>query len=335
VHFRSNDDSEAGLGFDGRYQFLNQSSPFFSSFCRSPYDPIIYINETNEPSGNLSSHGYPDNVICEWSYVTTRGLQFNLELDMLEIEGSKTKDPPQGCQTSVLRIFSEGRMDELCGQQEKIYYFLTDSNWFTIQFISLNRQTKELLRGFQLLWTVVQIKSNPTDQKCLSPEKYFFCKKTLNSTSANSFCIHRSLLCDGHAHCQPASNEDELSSNCFLTIPTRSRFLLSISSSSSSSSSSFVRQHLILIITIGILCITMLIVGSILIFLLIKMKRRQQEVPIPKDIKKQRQEKRRRQKQQDNVSLRKKSIQTYLDDDDENNQDLIGNNMMEQAVTTV
>jgi hypothetical protein len=336
VHFRSNDDSDAGLGFDGRYKFLNQSNPFFSSFCRTPFDPIIYINETIEPSGNLSSNGYPENVICEWSYVTTRGLQFNLELDILEIEGSKTKDPPQGCQTAVLRIYSEGRIDELCGQQEKGYYFLTDSNWFTIQFISLNRQTKELLRGFQLLWTVVQIKSDPTDQKCLPSEKYFFCKKTLNSTSANSFCIHRSLLCDGHAHCQPASNDDELSSNCFLTIPTRSRFSLPISSSSSSS---FVRQHLILIITIGILCITMLIVAAILIFLLIKMKRRQHEVQIPKDIKKQHQEKRRRQrrrrqKQQDNLSLRKKSIQTYLDDG-ENHQDLIGSNMVEQAVTTV
>jgi len=251
---------------------------------------------------------------------------------MLEMEGSKTKDPPQGCQSSVLRIYSEGRIDELCGQQEKVYCFLTDSNWFTIQFISLNRQTKEPLRGFQLLWTVVQIKSNLTNNQCLLSEEYFDCKKTLNSTIANSFCIHRSLLCDGHVHCQPASNEDELSSNCFLMIPTRSKFSLPISSPSSSS---FLHQHLILIITIFILCITMLCVATTLIFLLIKMKRRQQEVQIPKDMKEQQQQKRRRrQKQQDNVSLRKKSTQTYLDDD-ENNQDLIGINMMEQAVTTV
>jgi cytoskeletal protein RodZ len=143
------------------------------------------------------------------------------------------------------------------------------------------------------------------------------------------------LLCDGHAHCQPASSDDELPSNCFLTIPTRSQFSLPIYSSSSPS---FVRQHWILIITIGILCIAMLIVATILVVLLIKMKRRQQDVQIPNDIKKQQQEKlkrqRRRQKQQNNLSLRKKSIQTYLDDE-ENHQDLIGNNMVEQAVTTV
>ena len=48
----------------------------------------------NEPSGNLSSNGYPENLICEWSYVTTRGFQFHLELNLLEMEGSKTKDPP-------------------------------------------------------------------------------------------------------------------------------------------------------------------------------------------------------------------------------------------------
>jgi hypothetical protein len=330
VHFRSNDDLDSGLGFDGRYQFLNRSNSLFSSFCRSPFDPVIYINETNEPSGNISSNGYPENIICEWSYITTRGYQFNLELNMLEMEGSKSKDPPQGCQSSVLRIYSEKGMDELCGQQEKIYYFLTDSNWFTIQFISLNRQTKEPFRGFQLLWTIVQIKSNLNNYQCLLSNEYFDCKKSSNSTETDSFCIHRSLLCDGHAHCQPLSNDDELSSNCFLMIPTRSKYSLPIPSPSSS----FLHQHLILIIIIFILCITMLCVALILIILLIKMKRRQQQIQISKDIKKGQQ--RHKRQQQDNLSLRKKSIQTYLDDDDdENNQDLIGNNMMEQAVTTV
>ena len=218
-------------------------------------------------------------------------------------------------------------MDELCGQQENIYYFLTDSNWFTIQFISLNRQTKEPLRGFQLLWTVVQVKSNTTDNQCLLSNEYFYCKKTSNSTTPN-FCIHRSLLCDGHVHCQPLSNDDELPSNCFLMIPTRSRYLLPIASSS------FLHQHLILIITIFILCMTMLCIALVLIFLLIKMKRRQQEVQVAKEIRNN-QPRRRRQNPQDNLSLRKKSIQTYLDDDEENNQDLIGIHMMEQAVTTV
>lgn len=334
IDFRSNDDTDAGLGFDGRYQFLNQSSSFFSSFCRSPFDSVIHINETHEPSGNISSNGYPDNVICEWSYVTTRGFQFNLELKMLEIEGSKTKDPPQGCQTAVLRIYSEGRINELCGQQEKPYYLSTDSNWFTIQFISLNRQTKEQLRGFQLFWTVIQAKLNPTHPQCSSPNDYFLCQKSFNSTGMDSFCIHRSLLCDGYTHCQPVSNDDEHSSNCFLTIPTRSRFTLPIASSSS-----FIRQHFILILTICILCITMICVATILIVLLMKMKRRHDDVSIPNDIKDQQQQQRRRQNQADNFSLRKKSIQTYLGDDDDDDQhqqdDLIGRNLMEQTVTSV
>ncbi|CAF3642562.1 unnamed protein product [Rotaria sp. Silwood1] len=337
VHFRSNDDSEAGLGFDGRYLFLNKSNILFSSSCRSPFDSMIYINETEEPSGNLSSNGYPENIICEWSYVTKHGFQFNLELNMLEMEGSKTKDPPQGCQSSVLRIYSEKRIDEFCGQEEKKYYFLTDSHWFTIQFISLNRQTKEPLRGFQLLWTVVQVKSNITDNQCLLSNEYFDCKKHSNSTIKNSFCIHRSLLCDGQVHCQPLSNDDELSSNCFLMIPTRSRFSLP-PLSSVSSSLSFLHQNLIIIITIFILCIILLCVATILIFLLIKMKRREQEIEMPNELKieQQRQKPIRRQQQQDNLSLRKKSTQTYLDDDDdENSQRLIGINMMEQAVTTV
>ncbi|CAF3548948.1 unnamed protein product [Adineta steineri] len=334
VHFRSNDDSEAGLGFEGRYQFLNQSSQYFSSFCRSPFDSVVYINETIEPSGNISSNGYPENIICEWSYVTTRGYQFMLELNILQIEGSKTKDPPQGCQSSILRIYSEGRIDELCGQQETIYYFVTDSNWFTIQFISLNRQTKEALRGFLLYWTVIQTKMNITNNQCLLSDEYFYCKKTSNSTISN-FCIHKSLLCDDHVHCQPLSNDDEHPSNCFLSTPTRSKYSLPMSSSSS-----FLQQHLILIIIIFVLCITMLCIALILIFLLIKMKRRQQDINLPKQIKinKQKQHRRRqkqRQNQQDNLSLRKKSVQTYLDDDEDNNHDLISINMMEQAVTTV
>ena len=337
VHFRSNNDLEAGLGFDGRYQFLNETNPLFSSSCSSPFDPIIFVNETNSPSGNITSNGYPENVVCEWSYVTTRGYQFNLELNMLEMEGSKTKEPPQGCQSSVLRIYSERRVDEFCGQQEKIFFFLTDSNWFTIQFISLNRQTKELLRGFHLYWTVVQVKSKQTNYQCLSDEIYFDCKKSSsNQTLTEPFCIHRSLLCDGHSDCQPISNEDELSTNCYLTIPTRSKYSFpSISSSTLSLASSFFHQHLILIITICILCLTMICVTTILIILLIKIRRRQQQqqndLSNSTEFKKQR----RRQTQQDNVSLRKKSIQTYVEDEDDNNQNLIGMNLMEQAVTSV
>ena len=159
IHFRSNDDSDAGLGFDGRYLFLNQSNEYFSS-CRSPFDPIVFVNETLDTSGTISTDGYPENVICEWSYMTGAGFQFNLEIDKLDLEGSKTKDPPPGCQSSVLRIYSEKGVEELCGQQEKSYYLLTDSNWFTLQFISLTRQTKEPLFGFHLFWTVVKVKSN-------------------------------------------------------------------------------------------------------------------------------------------------------------------------------
>ncbi|UJR30088.1 hypothetical protein I4U23_017629 [Adineta vaga] len=328
VHFRSNDDSETGLGFEGRYQFLNQSSSFFSFICRSPFDSIIYINETKEPSGNISTDGYPENVICEWSYVTTRGFQFLLELNLLQIEGSKTKDPPQGCQTAVLRIYSEGRFDELCGQQDEISYFTTDSNWFTIQFISLNRQTKELLRGFHLYWTVIEMKLKSTEQQCSLSNEYFYCRNTINHTIGN-FCIHRSLVCDGRSHCQPLSNDDEHPSNCYMVIPSHSKHS---SSSLPSSTFSFFQQHLLLIIIIFILCLTMLCIALILICLLIKMKRRQQDRQVNKS--------RRRTNQQDDFLLRKKSLQTYSDeeeeDDDEDNQsEFIATNRMEQAVTTV
>ncbi|CAF5186051.1 unnamed protein product, partial [Rotaria sp. Silwood1] len=147
-------------GFYGRYEFLNKSNILFSSTCPSPFDPTIYINETEQPSGNISSNGYPQNVICEWSYTTTIGFQFNLELTILDLEGSKTKDPPHGCQSSVLKIYSEGRIDELCGQEKNLSFILTNSNWFTLQFISLIRQTQEPLQGFHLSWTIVQVKTN-------------------------------------------------------------------------------------------------------------------------------------------------------------------------------
>lgn len=331
VHFRSNDDYETGLGFEGRYRFFNRSNSLFSLpstlACRSPFDSIIYVNETSEPSGNLSSDGYPENVVCEWSFVTTRGFQFLLELNTLQIEGSKTKDPPQGCQTTVLRIYSEGRIDELCGQQEEIYFVTTDSNWFTVQFISLNRQTKELLRGFLLYWTVIETKTTPSDAQCSHADQYFFCKKTTNHTMHN-FCIHRSLLCDGHSHCQPLSSDDEHPSNCYMMIPSRSKYSLPVSPTAAS----FVRQHLILISIIFVLCLTMFCIALTLICLLIRMRRRQQELQSPK---------RQRENQQDDLLLRKKSAQTYLDDDedddddDENNLDYVAVNRMEQAVTTV
>jgi hypothetical protein len=313
VHFRSNDDSDAGLGFDARYLFINRSSEYVSKSCRSPFDSVIYVNESNEHYGTVTSDGYPENSICEWSFVAGRGFQFHLEVSVLEMEGSKTKDPPQGCQSSVLRIYGEGRVDELCGQQEKTYYFLTESNWFTLQFLSLLRQTKEPLRGFQLSWTVVQMKS---DESCVSPDEYFDCQKYSNqSGTTKPFCIHRSLICDGHVHCQPLSTDDELPSNCFRMIPSRSRS----STSSSPSSVSFLRQHLILISTVLILCVTMILIATVLIFLLIKMKRQQP--------------KRSANRRQKRFSARKKSSQAYLDDDNE--RDLSAVSMMEQAVTTV
>ncbi len=303
IHFRSNDDLDAGLGFDGRYQFINQTDSLFSSKCRSPFDSIIHINETEQPSGNLSSNGYPENIICEWSYTTTHGYQFNLELSILEMEGSKTKDPPQGCQSSVLRIYSEGRIDELCGTQEKNSYILTNSNWFTIQFISLNRQTKEQLRGFYLTWIIVQNKN-----QCLLSNDYFDCKKSLNNINEKSFCIHRSLICDGYVHCQPLSNDDELPSNCFETSPSHSRFKPSV----------FLRQHYILILIIFILSIVILSISILLIFLIIKTKRQTRKENIPP-----KQEK------------KKSSIKINLSDDDDDDQDLSGMSMLEQTVTTV
>ncbi|CAF1387450.1 unnamed protein product [Adineta ricciae] len=323
IHFRSNDDADAGLGFEGRYQFVNQSNSLFSpAICRTPFDSIVYVNETNEPSGNISSDGYPENVICEWSYVTSRGFQFLLELNLLQIEGSKTKDPPQGCQTAVLRIYSEGRIDELCGQQEEIYYFTTESNWFTIQFISLNRQTKELLRGFHIYWTVIETRTKSVDQRCSLSDEYFYCKKTANHSIGN-FCIHRSLLCDGHSHCQPISNDDEHPSNCYMMIPSRVKQPLALPSSTLS----FFHQHLLLIVIIFVLCLTMLCIVFILICLLIKMKRRQQD---------RQSSKRRRTNQRDDLLLRKKSLQTYSDEEEEDEDDGEHHiNRMEQAVTTV
>jgi hypothetical protein len=247
-------------------------------------------------------------VICEWTYNTTYGFQFNLQLNMLEMEGSKTKDPVQGCQSSVLRIYSERQTEELCGQQEKVYTSLTNSNWFTLQFISLNRQTKEPLRGFQLTWTVVQIKTKITNNQCLYPNTYFDCKKTANNTNETSFCIHRSLICDGYVHCQSLSNADELPSNCFQTLSSHSRL----------TSSSFLRQHLILIITVFTLSSVMICIGIILIILIIKTKRRTQGQHVRKE-------------------KRNKSTELYLydNDDNDNDRDLSGVSMMEQAVTTV
>ncbi|UJR16390.1 hypothetical protein I4U23_003293 [Adineta vaga] len=254
IHFRSNNDTETGLGFDGRYEFINRTHSFFSSKCRNPFDPIIDINENEQLSGNLSSHGYPENIICEWSYRTRIGYQFKLDLTILDMEGSQTKDPPQGCQSSVLRISSEERIDELCGQQEVISYIFTKSNWFTLQFISLNRQTKESLKGFHLTWTIIQMK---IDHKCSTD--YIDCEPS-NETS---FCIHHSLVCDDYIHCQPFSNLDQFSSNCSQSTSVNDSYLISFP---------FLRQHYILISMIFILILLSLCIGFLLIFFIIKTK---------------------------------------------------------------
>ena len=251
VHFRSNDDTDAGLGFDGRYLFVNQSSALFSSTCRSPFDPVIDVEMKDQPSGNLSSDGYPENVICEWSYTTSRAHQFNLQLNLLEMEGTKTKDPLQGCQASVLRIFSEGRLDEFCGQQETIFYYLTNSNWFQLQFISLTRQSKEPLRGFQLTWTIVQVTSNLHPPP--STDDYFDCRKPSNQSNGTSFCIHRSLICDGYVHCQPLSSDDETSSECLQSLAVSSRWSLI----------TFLRRHLLLISIVAVLIVLVVAVSLI------------------------------------------------------------------------
>jgi len=191
-------------------------------------------------------------------------------------------------------------------------FFLTDSNWFTIQFLSLTRQTKEPLRGFRLFWTIIQLTSININRigennRCSLPEEYFDCGN-LNGTSSQSLCIRRSLVCDGHVHCQPISNNDELSSNC---IP-QSHLI--------SSSSTFFRQHLILIIIVFSLCIIMFTIAIILIILLIKTKRRH-EIHLSKNGKKKRR----------HIQKQHSSKQSYLSND----QDLSGINMLEQAVTTV
>ncbi|CAF3720237.1 unnamed protein product [Rotaria socialis] len=321
IHFRSNDDTEAGLGFYGRYEFLNESNILFSSVCRSPFDSIIHINETEQPSGNLSSNGYPENVICEWSYATTNGFQFNLELTMLDLEGSKTKDPPQGCQSSVLRIYSEGKIEELCGQEKDIY-ILTNSNWFTLQFISLNRQTQDPLQGFSLSWTIVQVKNTLNNNQCLLSNDYFDCKKFSNNRNETLFCIHRSLICDGNVHCQPLSKDDEYPNNCLENFSPRSHFISWL----------IKHQNYIFIFIVIILSIVMLCISIILIFLCIRTRRRRQ-----------RQEQQEQQHEQECLSDETKTKSTKVslynnddnDDDDNNDRDLSHLSILEETVTTV
>ena len=322
VHFRSNDDSDAGLGFDARYLFLNRSSSLIRSSpaCRSPFDPIIFVNQSNEHFGTFSSDGYPENLLCEWSLITGKGFAFSVEISLLEIEGSKTKDPPQGCQSAVLRIYSERRMDELCGQQEKTYHFLTDSNWFTVQFLSLIRQTKEPLRGFQLSWTIVR------SGHCPSDDEYFDCQPNSNRTAADGFCIHRSLICDGRSQCQPYSNADEVPSNCFRMVTPSTRL-------SSPSWKDFLRQNRILIATLVLLCVTMFSIATVLVFILVRMKQQRREPTTPVEPNHQRF---RREKSHDQVPLKKKFPRNSLGDDDEDDE-LTGttSSMIQQAVTTV
>lgn len=315
IHFRSNDDTEAGLGFHGRYEFLNESNRLFSSKCRSPFDSVIYINETEQPSGNLSSNGYPENVICEWSYTTKTGFQFNLELVLIDLEGSKIKDPPQGCQTSVLRIYSEGRIDELCGQEKIFSFLLTTSNWFTVQFISLNRQTQEPLQGFFLSWTIVQVKNIENNNECLLSNEYFDCKKRSNNVNETLFCIHRSLVCDGTIHCRPLSNDDEYPKNCLENNSSRSRFISWL----------IIHQNYIFIMIVIILAIVISCIGSGFIFIFIKTKRQRQveHENLP-----------------NNIKITSDKL-TRLSNDDENgddkndDQDLIHLNIFEETVTTV
>ncbi|CAF0891642.1 unnamed protein product [Adineta steineri] len=301
IHFRSNNDSNTSLGFNGRYEFINQSHHLFSSKCRNPFDPIIDIDENEQTYGNISSNGYPENIICEWSYRTTYGFQFNLQITILDMEGSKIQDPPLGCQSSVLKIYSHERMDELCGKQENITYILTNSNWFTIQFISLNRQTKEYLQGFYLTWTIVQLKIN--NQCLLSSNNYFDCQKssTINETS---FCIHRSLICDGFIHCQPLSNHDEFLSNCSQNSSSNSYFI----------SFPFLRQHYILISIIFLLSFIILFISIIFILLIIKTK-------------------------QDCIAKQKKNKSTNIDlcdvGGDDDNEDFSDIRLIKQTVTTV
>jgi len=313
VHFRSNDDLETGLGFDGRYLFLNRTNRLFSSQCPTPFDSVVFVNETEHPTGNISSNGYPENLICEWSYKTSEAFRFHLRLNLLQMEGSKTKDPPQGCQSSVLKILSEGKTEELCGTQETVPYTLTNSNWFTIQFISLNRQTKETLNGFHLTWTIVQLKFNSTHCSS-SNDDYLDCTKPSNSTVGSKFCIHKSLICDGFAHCEPLSSNDELGSNCLESSSSKSRSKLFV----------FIRQHYILISVIFLLLLIILSISLILIFLIIKSKQQHRQTDIlPKEKK--------RNKSTTNICLNNNND----DDDDDDNQDLMGTSMMEQTVTTV
>lgn len=301
IDFQSNDDGEESLGFDGRYQFINQSSSLINRSCRSPYDPIVQLNENDHPSGILSSNGYPENTICEWSYSTSNQFRFHLKINSLEIEGSKKRDAPQGCQSSVLRLLSEETVHEFCGKLEQPFDYFTKSNWFVVQFISFTRQTREQLGGFNMSWTRVKLKRSMELGQNRTDDNYFDCQASTNASNQTAFLIPKILVCDDFVHCSPISDLDESSSICY----RRQSIKLF---STLSKLSLFIQRHLNWILPLFV--VTILMISGFLIVRRIISSSQQAENSIANEIR----------------SRPKASI---------NDQDFSNPGLIEQAVTTV
>ncbi|CAF1368779.1 unnamed protein product, partial [Didymodactylos carnosus] len=266
LEFRTNDDNNGGLGFDGRYKFINKTTIKKSIIneCSSPFENYIYINENDQQSGNILSpnypNSYPEQIVCEWKLKTNPGYYFSIIINSLDLEGSLKKDPPIGCQTSVLRIIHGHQQidnttnyisNELCGNDLfdddsphlHLKYHLTFENWFIIQFITLSRSTKEQLKGFNLTWTLLKEHGLNETYPCLDN---FDCGK---------MCISSTLICDGYINCEPFSKNDEL--NCENNIQI-----------------SFIKKHSILFIIVFILCIIMFWFLLLFILLVLRTKRK-------------------------------------------------------------
>ena len=147
----------------------------------------------------------------------------------------------------------------------------TNSNWFTIQFISLTRLTKEPLGGFQLSWTIVQMKDFLPEAEYPSAtarkKNQFGCKTDGDDLNGTSFYIHRSLVCDGYVHCQPISNEDELASICPPTNHSMTDLL-------SSSMKSIFRKHFIFIFVVSSVVLLLICLTSICVIIIQRQKQR-------------------------------------------------------------
>ncbi|XP_074596142.1 neuropilin and tolloid-like protein 2 [Brevipalpus obovatus] len=237
IVFRSNNVVN-DQGFRAEFEFIDEKEVIPPSMLQATTN---CYQELTGDGGLIGSPNYPDQYpresLCYWHIRVEQDQHIYLNLLQLQLIGDCNKSSLSFHDGYEYSFFESSNLKKYCndirsykGHDEKVY--LSSGNRLIVKFRSNLSQNDQLdgLIGFQLAWTAVKLteKGECTKFEC---EKSHFCFTSDNSAKCRdmkSFCIDKSLICDGIPNCSERDTSDE--DHCTL-IPITTNTLATIAGS--------------------------------------------------------------------------------------------------------